>query len=88
MGSQNVEQLWYALWLIRAILSGFLLGAVTLLCTWVLRRIPWKSRKRNPVKHSVVHSLGTLRPPRNFAASESDIDLCRARTKRHNGREM
>ena len=86
MGNENVEQVWYALWLIKVIVSVSLFGAVTLLCKWALRRIPWKSMKRNPVKNSVVHSLGTLRPPRNFAASESDIiDLCRGRTKGHNG---
>ena len=30
---------------------------------------------RNPVKHSVVHSLGTLRPPRNFAASSPKLSI-------------
>jgi hypothetical protein len=31
----------------------------------------WKSVKRHPVKHAIVHSLGTLRAPRNFDAPQS-----------------
>jgi hypothetical protein len=86
MGSENVEQIWYALLLIKAIVSVSLFAVVTLLCKWALRRIPWKRMKRNPVNHSVVHLLGRLRPPRDFAASQSEsVDLCRGKTKGHNG---
>ena len=79
MRDENVEQIWYALWLIKALVaigSLCLFGAVALICKRLLRRIPWNRVKRRSVKHTVVHSFGTLQPPRNIDASESKaVDL-------------
>jgi hypothetical protein len=76
---ENVVQIWYALWLIKALVaigSLCLFGAVALICKRLLRRIPWNRVKRRSVKQTMVHSLGTLKPPRNFDASESKtVDL-------------
>ena len=66
MGNENVELLWCVFCLIKAVILLFVFFAVALLCKWLLRCIPWKSVKRRPVKHAMVHSIGTLRPPRNF----------------------
>jgi hypothetical protein len=71
MGDENVELIWYGFCLIKALVLLFVCLAVALLCKWLVRRIPWKSVKRRPVKHAIVHSLGTLRPPRGFDASQS-----------------
>ena len=89
MGNENVEEIWYALWLIKAtvaIVSLFLFGAVALICKRLLRRIPWDRVKRSSVKHTIVQSFGTLQPPRNFDASESKtVDLRGGERKRSNG---
>ena len=69
MGNENVELLWYVFCLIKAILLFFVFLAA-LLCKRLLRRILWKSVKRRPVKHAIVHYLGPRRPPRNFDASQ------------------
>jgi hypothetical protein len=77
MGTENIEELWYGFWLIRAVVSLSVLWVVALLSRWVLRCIPWNRVKRRSTKHSMVHSLGTGQPPRNFNASESkaaDLD--------------
>jgi hypothetical protein len=71
MGDKNVEFIWYELCLIKALVLLFVCLAVVLLCKWLFRCIPWKSIKRRSVKHAIVHSLGTLRPPRNVDASQS-----------------
>lgn len=73
MGDENVEQIWYALWLIKGIVSLSVLWAVALLCKWGLRRIRSKSANGTPLKQSIVHSLGTLKPPRDLNASESRV---------------
>ena len=89
MGNEDVEQIWYALWLIKAIVaivSVCFFGAVALICKRLLRRIPWDRVKRRSVKHTMVHSIGTLQPPRNFDASESKaVDLRGGKRKRRNG---
>ena len=89
MGNEDVEQIWYALWLIKAIVaivSVCFFGAVALICKPLLRRIPWDRVKRRSVKHTTVHSIGTLQPPRNFDASESKaVDLRGGKRKRRNG---
>ncbi|RSL19096.1 hypothetical protein EDE15_4724 [Edaphobacter aggregans] len=89
MGNEDVEQIWYALWLIKAIVaivSVCFFGAVALICKRLLRRIPWDRVKRRSVKHTMVHSIGTLQPPRNFEASESKaVDLRGGKRKRRNG---
>ena len=89
MRNENVEQIWYALWLIKAIVAIVSLcffGIVALICKGILRRIPWDHIKRRSVKHTMVHSLGTLQPPRNFDASESKTaDLRGGERKRSNG---
>jgi hypothetical protein len=77
MRGENIEELWYGFWLIKAVASLSFLFVVVLLCKRFLRCIPWNRVKRRSAKHSMVHSLGTLRPPRNFDASESkpaDLD--------------
>jgi hypothetical protein len=74
LGNENVEQIWYALGLIKtivAIVSLFFFGAVALICKRLLRRIPWDRVKRRSVKHTMVQSFGTLQPPRNIDVSES-----------------
>jgi len=70
---EHVEQIWYALWLIKALVaigSLCLFGAVALICNRLLRRIPWNRVRRRSAKHTMVHSFGTLNPPRNLEASE------------------
>jgi hypothetical protein len=62
MGNENVELLWYGLSLIKAAIFLVTFLLVALLCKRLLRRIPWKSVKRRPVKPAIVHYLGTLRP--------------------------
>jgi len=77
MRGENIEELWYGFWLIKAVASLSFLFVVILLCKRFLRSIPWNRVKRRSAKHSMVHSLGTLPPPRNFDASESkaaDLD--------------
>jgi hypothetical protein len=77
MRGENIEELWYGFWLIKAVASLSFLFVVVLLCKRFLSCIPWNRVKRRSDKHSMVHSLGTLRPPRNFDASESkaaDLD--------------
>jgi hypothetical protein len=77
MRGENIEELWYGFWLIKAVVSLSFLFVVVLLCKRFLRCIPWNRVKRRSAKLSMVHSLGTLQPPRNFDASESkaaDLD--------------
>ena len=73
MKDEKVEELWFALWLIKAIVSLLFLWAVALLCKWGLRRIRSKSAKRRPLKQSTVHSLGTVKSLRKFNASEFKV---------------
>ena len=73
MRDENVEQIWYTLWLIKALVaigSLYLFGAVALICNRLLRRIPWNRVRRRSANHTMVHSFGTLNPPRNLEASE------------------
>jgi hypothetical protein len=70
MGDDSVELVWYGLCLFEAVILLFAFLAVALLYKWLLRLFPWKSVKPRPVKHVIVHSFGTLRPPRNFNASQ------------------
>ena len=77
MGSDNVEQLWYGLCLIKAVLTLFVVSVVVLLCKRFLRCLPCNRVKRRSAKHPMVHSLGTVQPPRKSDASESkaaDLD--------------
>ena len=77
MRGENIEELWYGFWLIKAAVSLSFLFVVVLLCKRFLRCIPWDRVRRRSAKHSMVHSLGTLQPPRNFDASQSkaaDLD--------------
>jgi hypothetical protein len=89
LGNENVEEIWYALWLIKAIVAIVTLcffGAVALICKRLLCRIPGDRVKRSSVKHTMMQSFGTLQPPRNFDASESKtIDLRGDERKRNNG---
>jgi hypothetical protein len=77
MGGENMEELWYGFWLIKAVVSLSFLFVVVLLCKRFLGCIPWNRAKRRSAKHSMVLSLGTLQPPRNFDDWESkaaDLD--------------
>ena len=86
MGDDNVELLWYVFCLVKAVIFVLVFLAVALLCKWLLRRIPWKSVKRRPVKHAMVHSLGTLRPSWNFDPSQSKaIDQSLSQRKKRIG---
>ena len=67
----NVEQLWYALSLIKGVVSLSFLWAVVLICKRVLRRIPWNRVKRRPVIHKVAHWVGNLTSSCNCDASGS-----------------
>ena len=71
MRGENIEELWYGFWLIKAVVSLSFLFVVVLLCKRLLRCIPWNRVKSRSAKHSMVHSLGILQPPRRFDASES-----------------
>jgi hypothetical protein len=71
MRNGNVEQLWYALWLIKGMVWLSFWWAVALLCKWGLRRIRSERAKRHLLKQSIV--LGTLKPLRNINASESKV---------------
>jgi len=71
MGDENVELIWYGFCLIEALVLLFVCLAVALLCKWLLSHFLRKSIKRRSVKRATVHSLGTLRPPRNFEVSQS-----------------
>jgi hypothetical protein len=71
MRDENVELLWYAFCLIKAVILLFVFLAFALLCKWLFRRISWKNVKRRPVNHTMVHTLGTLRSPGNLDRSQS-----------------
>jgi hypothetical protein len=81
MGAGNVELIWYGLCLIKAaiLLVAFLPAA--LLCKWLQRRISRKHVKPRPVRHAIVHSLGTLWRPRHFSASQLE-NVDRSRVER------
>jgi hypothetical protein len=86
MGGENVEQLWYGLCLIKAVVILFVVSVVVPLCEQFLRCIPWNRVRRRSAKRPMVHLLGTLPPPRNFNASESKAaDLDPGDIKRHIG---
>jgi uncharacterized membrane protein len=70
MGGDNVEQLWYGLWLIKAIMTLFFVFVVVVLCKRFFRFIPWNRFMRRSTRHPMVHSLGA-QPPRNAAALDS-----------------
>ena len=60
MGGDNVEQLWYGLCLIQAVVILFVVSVAILLCKWLLRSIPWNRALRRSTKHSMVYPLGTV----------------------------
>jgi hypothetical protein len=41
MRAENIEELWYGFWLIKAVVSLSFLFVVVLLCKRCLRCIPW-----------------------------------------------
>jgi hypothetical protein len=67
MGGDNVEQLWFGLCLIKAIVTLFVVSLVVLLCGRFLRSILCNRVRRRPPKHPMVHPLGTVPPTRNTA---------------------
>jgi hypothetical protein len=67
MGSDNVEQLWYGLCLIKAVITLLVVSVVVLLCCRFLRSIPCNRVRRRPPKHPMVHPLGTVQPSRKSA---------------------
>lgn len=67
MGGDNVEQVWYGLCLIKAVVSLFVVSVVVLLCKRFLDCISCNRVKRRSAKHPMVHSLGTVQPTRKAA---------------------
>ena len=67
MGGDNVEQMWYGLCLIKAVVTLFVVFAVVLFCKRFLRRILGNRVKRRSAKHPMVHPLGTVQPARRTA---------------------
>jgi hypothetical protein len=67
MGVDNVEQLWFGLCLIKAVVALFVISVVVLLCKRFLGCIPCSFVKRRSTKHPMVHSLGTVQPTRKTA---------------------
>jgi hypothetical protein len=67
MGGNNVEQLWYGLCLIKAVVTLFVVSVVVLLCMRVLQYILCDRVKRRSAKHPMVHSLGTVQQTRRAA---------------------
>ena len=67
MGRDNVEQMWYGLYLIETVLILFVVSVVVLLSERFLRSIPWNRLKRPAPKHPMVHPLGTVQPTRKTA---------------------
>ena len=67
MGDDNVQQVWYGLCLIKAVVTLFVVSVVVLLCTRVLRYILCDRIKRRATQHPMVHSLGTVQPTRRAA---------------------
>jgi hypothetical protein len=72
MGGDNVEQLWYCLCLIKAVVTLFVVTVVVLLSKRFLRCIPCSRVKRRSPKHPMVHPLGTVQPTRKTADLDSD----------------
>jgi hypothetical protein len=72
MVDHNVKQLWYIFWSIEGTVLLSILWVVTHLCRWVIRRIFQNPGKRRPLKHSRVHWLDILQPPRKSEASGSE----------------
>ena len=71
MGADNVEQVWFGLCLIKAIVTLFVVFVVVLLCWRFLRSILCKRVGRRPLEHPMVHPLGTVQPTRKLG----DLDL-------------
>ena len=71
MGGDNVEQVWFGLCMIKAIIILFVVSLVVLLCWRSLRSILCKSVRRRPLEHPMVHPLGTVQPTRKLG----DLDL-------------
>jgi hypothetical protein len=51
MGGDNVEQVWFGLCMIKAIIILFVVSLVVLLCWRSLRSILCKSVRRRPLEH-------------------------------------
>ena len=71
MGGDNVEQVWFGLCLIKAIVTLFVVSLVVLLCWRFLRSILCNRVRRRPLEHPMVHPLGTVQPTRKLG----DLDL-------------
>jgi hypothetical protein len=75
VGGDNVEQVWYGLCLIKAVVTLFVVSVVVLLCKRFLRSIPWNRAARRSTKHTMVHPLGTVQTPRRDAdLASGDIE--------------
>ncbi len=60
MRGDNVEQVWFGLCLIKAIVTLFVISLVVLLCGRFLPSILCSRIRRRPPKHPMVHPLGTV----------------------------
>ena len=67
MGSDNGDQLWYSLCLIKAVVILFVVSVVVLLCKRFLCCILCNCVKQRSAKHPMVHSLGSVQPIRKVA---------------------
>ena len=67
MGGDNVEQVWYGLCLIKAVVTLFVVSVAVLLCKRFLHDIPCNRVKRRSAEHPMAHSLGTVQPTRKAA---------------------
>jgi hypothetical protein len=72
MGGDNVEQLWYGLCLIEAVVTLLVVSVFVLLCKRFLRCISRNRVKRRSAKHPMVHSLGTMQSTRKAADLDPD----------------
>lgn len=71
MVGDNVEQLWYGLCLVKAVVTLFVVSVVVLLCKRIVHRISCDRGKRRSPLHPMVHPLGSLGPPRKSGDSDS-----------------
>lgn len=67
MGGDNVEQMWYGLYLIETVLILFVISVVVLLFRRFLLSIPWNRLKRRAQNDPMVHPLGTVQQTRKTA---------------------
>ena len=71
MGGENVEQLWFSLCLIKAVIILFVASVIVLLCKRFLRAIPRNRVQKRLAKQLMVHQLGRVQASRQAADLDS-----------------